>query len=79
MIVAGDIHGLVKPYLRLLNSYKGEPSIQLGDFGFGFNKEKGNPNDVGLKTEDELQWLEDNMPANAWFFRGNHDDQKLAR
>ena len=80
MIVVGDIHGQVKTYLKLLDHYRGEPSIQVGDFGFGFPKYKElGPSDVGLKTPEELQWLEDNMPDNAGFIRGNHDEPALAR
>lgn len=36
MIVIGDIHGKTDRYLKLLGRHRGEPSVQLGDFGIGF-------------------------------------------
>jgi hypothetical protein len=63
MILVGDIHGEVKSYVKLLERYKGEPSVQLGDFGFGFS---------GDKTLPEL-------PEGSWFIRGNHDNPEVAR
>lgn len=63
MIVIGDIHGKTDRYLRLLSHFRGEPSVQLGDFGIGF------PGDEPLPP----------LPGNAWFIRGNHDNPEAAR
>jgi calcineurin-like phosphoesterase family protein len=63
LIVIGDIHGKVDRYLKLLASHRGEPSVQLGDFGIGF------PGDDPLPP----------LPGNAWFIRGNHDNPEAAR
>ena len=63
MIVIGDIHGKVDRYLKLLARHRGEPSVQLGDFGIGF------PGDAPLPP----------LPGNAWFLRGNHDNPEAAR
>jgi hypothetical protein len=53
----------VDGYLKLLAHYRGEPSVQLGDFGIGF------PGDGPLPP----------LPDNAWFLRGNHDNPEVAR
>jgi hypothetical protein len=63
LIVIGDIHGKVDRYLKLLARHRGEPSVQLGDFGIGF------PGDEPLPP----------LHGNAWFIRGNHDNPKAAR
>jgi predicted phosphohydrolase len=63
LIVIGDIHGKVDRYLKLLARHRGEPSVQLGDFGIGF------PGDEPLPP----------LPGNAWFLRGNHDNPEAAR
>jgi len=63
LLVIGDIHGNVASYLKLLNRYKGEPSVQLGDFGIGFLGDGPLPP----------------LPDNAWFLRGNHDNPEAAR
>ena len=63
MIVIGDIHGKVDRYLKLLARHPGEPSVQLGDFGIGFRGDQPLPN----------------LPGNAWFLRGNHDNPEAAR
>ena len=63
MIVIGDIHGKTDRYLKLLVRYRGEPSVQLGDFGIGF------PGDEPLPL----------LPDNARFIRGNHDNPEAAR
>jgi hypothetical protein len=36
MIVIGDIHGKYGEYRNLLRRYKDQPSVQIGDFGYGF-------------------------------------------
>ena len=36
MIVIGDIHGKYQEYRNLLKRYEGQPSVQIGDFGYGF-------------------------------------------
>lgn len=63
MIVIGDIHGKTYQYLKLLDRRRGEPSVQLGDFGIGF------PGDKPLPS----------LPSNAWFLRGNDDNPGSAR
>lgn len=45
MLVIGDIHGKYTDYLKLLYRYHGEPSVQIGDFGFGFGPVPGRPKD----------------------------------
>jgi hypothetical protein len=63
LIVIGDIHGKMDRYLKLVVRFRGEPSVQLGDFGIGF------PGDEPLPR----------LPGNAWFIRGNHDNPGAAR
>ena len=63
LIVIGDIHGKIDRYLKLVVRFRGEPSVQLGDFGIGF------PGDEPLPP----------LPGNAWFIRGNHDNPEAAR
>lgn len=63
MLIVGDVHGKIDSYLNLLHGYRDQSSVQIGDMGFGF---------LPLKEFDRL-------PANAWFFRGNHDHPDLAR
>jgi len=58
----GDVHGLTEQYLRILARTE-EPTIQLGDMGFGFMGVDGL---AGLSTKDR-------------FIRGNHDDPALCR
>lgn len=60
MLIVGDIHGQINPYLMLLKRFPGEPSVQIGDFGFGF---------VDVPE----------LPDNAWFFRGNHDNPDIVK
>jgi len=60
VLIVGDIHGRTESYLKLLNRYAGEPSVQIGDFGVGF---------VPIPE----------LPDNAWFFPGNHDNRELCR
>lgn len=36
MLCIGDIHGDTVSYAKLLKRYKGEPSVQIGDYGFGW-------------------------------------------
>jgi predicted phosphodiesterase len=58
----GDIHGRIKDYRKLLTD---RPSIQLGDFGFGF---------PGMRRVQNVI-----LPDNAYFIRGNHDDPDVCR
>lgn len=59
MYLIGDIHGLFSDYNQMVSTIK-EPTIQLGDFGIGFNSLYGMTNNFSnLK----------NM-----FIRGNHDN-----
>jgi hypothetical protein len=62
VLIVGDIHGKYASYLKLLRRYKAQPSVQIGDFGIGF------PGDGPLPE----------FPANARFFRGNHDNPAAA-
>lgn len=57
----GDIHGEENRYLHLLKGV--DKSIQVGDFGYGFNK---------WWDKEMLDWAKDN-PQHR-FIRGNHDD-----
>jgi len=63
MYFIGDIHGKTNEYKMLLKEFGEEPSIQLGDFGFGFSK--------------NINAIE--MPAQHKFIRGNHDNPAIAR
>lgn len=62
MLIVGDIHGQFESYRRLLAHYKGEPSVQIGDFGIGFPGDKPLPK----------------LPEDAVFIRGNHDNPTTA-
>lgn len=61
MLIIGDIHRNYPEYLNLLARFPGEASIQIGDFGI-FQEEHN---------------IDDKMPEDAWFFRGNHDNPAL--
>jgi predicted phosphodiesterase len=65
MYFIGDIHGKIDAYRMLLAEFGNEPSIQLGDFGFGFST---------VKTGEALE-----LPAHHRFIRGNHDNPELCR
>ena len=58
----GDVHSLFPQYLAILSQTE-EPTIQLGDMGFGF------------EGVDPLPAL----PAKDRFIRGNHDDPVKCR
>jgi predicted phosphohydrolase len=61
----GDIHGAWDYYKNYLID-PDLPSIQVGDFGFGFNSKK---------DQEMLKWLEANPDQR--FIRGNHDDPSV--
>jgi hypothetical protein len=61
VLIIGDIHRNYPEYLSLLARFPGEASIQIGDFGI-FREEHN---------------IDDKMPEDAWFFRGNHDNPEL--
>lgn len=62
MLIVGDIHGKYDAYRKLLRRYRGQPSVQIGDFGIGF------PGDGPLPD----------FPEDARFLRGNHDNPAAA-
>ena len=59
ILIIGDVHGKVNEYYKILQKYKPELSIQLGDFGF----------------KKEHEWFLKNIDCdkNKIIF-GNHDD-----
>src|SRR5260221_1403513 len=59
-IFIGDIHGDISSYERIVNHFR-KPSVQIGDFGFGF----------GYMREEHnyIDWRPDER-----FIRGNHDN-----
>ena len=64
--IVGDIHGGFARYKAIIEDC--DRSIQVGDFGFGFNGSW----DAGVQM-----WQEKN-PAHR-FIRGNHDDPAVCR
>jgi hypothetical protein len=63
----GDVHGLFKDYIRILEYVVGkESSIQVGDMGLGF---------TSRPVLDELPEL----PDRHKFIRGNHDRPESCR
>lgn len=67
-IFIGDIHGLFYTYCELIEMYNEYPTIQVGDFGWGF------PDD----NPDEINELNQKMAAgdHKWI-RGNHDNPHI--
>lgn len=63
MLLIGDIHGEYNKYLKILKKSKSQKSVQIGDFGMGFNV--GNDNDVERRLGD--------LEGDHRFIRGNHD------
>lgn len=66
----GDIHGKVHDYSQLLKEAEKEqiPTVQIGDFGFGF---------ISPDIEDNLN--KQFEQSNHKFIRGNHDDPARCR
>ena len=63
MLFIGDVHCKIKDYLRIVRSTE-LPTIQVGDFGFGFI------------TEEELAETQKNPKDRQ--MRGNHDNPSVA-
>lgn len=59
IIILSDVHGNIKHIQSLCRKYKKRPILQLGDLGVGFL-----PRDVI-----------EGLPANFYFFPGNHDNR----
>lgn len=62
ILVIGDVHGKIDEYYKIIQKYKPEFSIQIGDFGF--------------KKEHEWFLKNVNYFSNKVLF-GNHDDYKF--
>lgn len=62
----GDVHGKIDEYLNIIE--KTEMSIQLGDFGVGFNSYE---NDLLVDITMRM--------SNGFFIRGNHDNPKKVK
>ncbi len=60
--LVGDIHGDYYTYRQLVED--SPLSIQVGDFGRGFDKQ------ADYRIEE---WLHEGENENHWFIRGNHD------
>lgn len=60
MIILGDIHSNFDRLVEVCNANRSQIVLQLGDFGVG-----------SIPTK----FLNDNMPSNARFFAGNHDNR----
>lgn len=58
----GDVHGHFDRYIDIIKDASGRPTIQVGDFGIGFQN----------SIEHILQ--EDFPAGEHYFIRGNHDD-----
>lgn len=67
MIFIGDVHGKVTPYLDILARAGDQPTVQLGDFGYGF---------LAVQTEDRVRAEQTVLDR---FIRGNHDDPARCR
>jgi len=67
MLLIGDIHGKWESYARILEVYKPERSVQLGDFGIGFQPE--DPDRV-----EQVRYAMDNFGDDNRYIRGNHDN-----
>ena len=70
MIFIGDCHGQFDIYKSILDNYKNDFSIQLGDMGIGFITRSSNYNKKGRSYSPELS-------KNHMFIRGNHDSPSL--
>lgn len=63
----GDVHAKYVQYLGLIDDFKGDTTIQVGDFGIGFNPERD------IFVEKVLKKRLFNYEKN-WFIDGNHDN-----
>lgn len=66
LLLIGDIHGKWQSYAKLLTDNPADRSIQLGDFGWGFEP---NDSDRAQKVEKAMN----EIPGDHKYFRGNHD------
>lgn len=73
MLLIGDIHGKWTEYAKILEVYKPERSVQLGDFGWGFKPE---PIDASVK---QLHYAMDNFGNDNKYIRGNHDNPERCK
>jgi len=62
IIILSDVHGNIRHIEKLCRKYKKRPILQLGDLGVGF---------IPRAVVEEL-------PANFYFFPGNHDNRSEA-
>jgi predicted phosphodiesterase len=68
MLLIGDIHGKWTEYAKLLDVYRPDRSVQLGDFGWGFDP---SPTQDQI---DQLHYAMDNFGGDNRYIRGNHDN-----
>lgn len=67
MLLIGDIHGRWEDYAKILEIYRPENSVQLGDFGIGFAGEDP-------ERLEQVRYAMDNFGGNNRYIRGNHDN-----
>lgn len=72
MLLIGDVHGKWREYARILEVYQPERSVQVGDFGIGFNGEN-------RLDRDQLKYAMANFGADNRYIRGNHDNPEACR
>lgn len=70
VLFIGDLHGKWDSYARILEDEQPEMSVQVGDFGIGFDESS----DVLGKVHSAM----DNNGPNNLYIRGNHDDPAMA-
>ena len=68
MLLIGDIHGKWNSYAQILETHKPDRSVQLGDFGWGFN-----PQPV-QDSINKLHHAMDTFGNDNRYIRGNHDN-----
>ena len=72
MRLIGDIHGALGPYMEIASGC--DFSVQVGDFGVGFGKDKP---DLYQKWCDRVE--EFHASGNHRFIRGNHDELAVCK
>lgn len=72
MLFIGDIHGLWENYARILEVYRPEHSVQVGDFGIGFHREDP-------ARLEQVRYAMDNFGPDNRYIRGNHDNPAACR
>lgn len=78
LTVIGDVHGKWDSYARILKRLNPERSIQIGDFGWGFQ-----PDHVGNRPANHPQSKNERRveavmaQGDHKYFRGNHDNTDL--